>query len=270
MNEPQEQPNRQPDPAPEQPAVDTEPTVIFVSDSHFHLEPNADEAARLEQFLLLLDDARAADHLVLLGDIFDFWFDFQHFRLKGYESLLSALDGVRGAGTEIHFIGGNHDIWAADYFHQRYGCSRDGAAQTIQFGSRRVLLTHGDGLLKFDWAYNSFRAMVRTRVGIAVAKSLHPELLYHFSTWLSGHSRGATRDEASALDRLAQRWFERQTDPPWDLMIMGHIHHGYLLQRGPRQLAALAGWFDPLSYGLLRGGQFQLLDFSPEQRPDLG
>ena len=93
---------------------------------------------------------------------------------------------------------------------------------------------------------------------------------YAFSTWLSGHSRGATRDEASVLERLAERWFQRQTEPPWDLMIMGHIHHGYLLQRGPRQLAALAGWFDPLSYGLLRGGQFQLLEFRREQRPGLG
>ena len=79
----------------------------------------------------LLELARSADHLVLLGDIFDFWFDYPHFRLKGYDALLNALDLVRDAGTRIHFIGGNHDIWAAGYLHQRYGSSPTGDTEII-------------------------------------------------------------------------------------------------------------------------------------------
>jgi len=265
-------PDRQPESVKAQSATDKEPTVIFVSDSHFHLEPDAQERVRLGQFIELLDFACGVDQLVLLGDIFDFWFDYPHFRLSGYDSLLHALDRVKSAGTKIHFIGGNHDIWAANYFHQRYGCSLDGETEILQLGSRRVLLTHGDGLLKFDWAYNSFRAMVRTPLGIVLAKSLHPEVLYAFSEWISGQSRGATRDEASAFDPLARRWLEKQTrtpDLPWDLMIMGHIHHGFVLEQGPHQMAALAGWFSPLSYGLLQNGKFRLLDFAQDPRPTL-
>ncbi len=258
----------------------TEPTVVFVSDSHFHLEPDADESARLEKFLELLDLAGKADQLVLLGDIFDFWFDYPHFRLRGYECLLQGLDRVRNAGTKIHFIGGNHDIWAARYFHERYGCSPDGDAETLILGSRRVRLSHGDGLLKYDWAYNSFRTMVRTRLGIVLAKSLHPELLFALSTWLSGHSRGANRDEASQIEANAQRWFARQpaqdtgegaaADTDWDLMITGHVHHGIVIDQPNRQFVALAGWFDPLSYGVLQDGAFRLLDFQRDPRPDFG
>lgn len=269
MKETHKMPDRQPHAADAPRDGDNEPTVIFVSDSHFHLEPDAEESARLEQFLQLLDFARDADQLVLLGDIFDFWFDYAHFRLSGYDSLLHALDRVKAAGTRIHFIGGNHDIWAANYFHHRYGCSADGETETLQLGSRRVLLSHGDGLLKFDWAYNAFRAIVRTRLGIVLAKSLHPELLFAFSTWLSGQSRGATRDEASELERLAERWFQLQSAAPWDLLIMGHVHHGFVFEQDSRQMAALAGWFSPLSYGLLQGGKFQLLDFATDARPTL-
>ncbi len=264
MNETHKQPLRQ-----HEPVAESEPTVIFVSDTHFHLEPDAQEAERLQQFLRLLELAHRADQLVLLGDIFDFWFDYPNFRLKGYDELLHALDRVREAGTRIHFIGGNHDIWAAKYFHERYGCTLDGAPEILQLGSRRVLLDHGDGLLKFDWAYNSFRAVVRTRAGIVLAKTLHPEILFSLSTWLSGHSRGATRDEASAIEVNAKRWFDRQSAPDWDLALMGHVHHGFLFENGSRQMAALAGWFAPLSYGLLQNGHFQLRDFAQDPLPNL-
>ncbi|MFT5783102.1 MAG: UDP-2,3-diacylglucosamine hydrolase [Candidatus Krumholzibacteriia bacterium] len=269
MNKPHSTPIRQSGDATNAPSAANavEPTVIFVSDSHFHLKPDNAELDRLQQFYALLELSHQVDHLVLVGDIFDFWFDYPHFRLRGYDRLLSALDQVRDAGTQMHFIGGNHDIWAAEFFHRRYQCAAGGQSRTINFGSRRVHLTHGDGLLKFDWAYNSFRAIVRTRLGIALAKALHPEILFQFSSWLSGHSRGANRDEAKGIEKMSKRWFEKQTDPDWDLMIVGHVHHGVLLEKDSRKFVSLAGWFDPLSYGLLQNGDFQLLDFSRDPRP---
>lgn len=246
-----------------------QPTVIFVADSHFHLEPDPAEQERVARFLDLLELSRRADHLVLLGDIFDFWFDYPHFRLKGYETVLSALDAVRDAATRIHFIGGNHDVWAADYLHQRYGSSPGGDTEIVAFGDRRVKLCHGDGLLKFDWAYSSFRAVVRTRAGIVVAKALHPELLYALSTWLSGRSRAATRDEAPKIERLASRWLARQPRGDWDLMVTGHVHHPFVTEHAGRTFVSLAGWFDPLGYGVLRQGEIRLLDFARDPLPDL-
>jgi UDP-2,3-diacylglucosamine hydrolase len=246
-----------------------QPTVIIVADSHFHLDPDQAEQQRLARFLELLGLAAKADHLVLLGDIFDFWFDYPHFRLKGYDSILQGLDRVRDAGTRIHFIGGNHDIWAAGFMHQRYGCNPTGETEIVRFGDRRLLLTHGDGLLKFDWAYNSFRAVVRNRTGIVLAKSLHPEILFAFSIWLSGKSRSATRDEAAKIETRARKWLDRQEKADWDLMIMGHVHHDFRIEAGSLQMACLAGWLDTLGYGLLQRGEFRLLDFARDPLPDL-
>lgn len=246
-----------------------EPTVVFVADTHFHLEPDAAERERLDRFCDLLAWARGADRLVLLGDIFDFWFDYPHFRLRGYERLLQALDEVRAAGTAITFIGGNHDVWAAEYLHRRYGTSPDGAPEVLRLGRRRVLLIHGDGLLKFDWAYNGFRAVVRTKAAILLAKSLHPEILYALSTWLSGHSRSATRDEAPQIERRAREWLARQPAADWDLMVMGHVHHGFQFEAAGRQFAALPGWVEPLGFGLLQDGEFALHDFANTPLPTL-
>jgi UDP-2,3-diacylglucosamine hydrolase len=244
-----------------------QPTALFVADSHFHLEPNSQERLRLDRFLGLLSLAHQADHLFLLGDIFDFWFDYPHFRLKGYEELLQALDRVREAGTRLHFVGGNHDIWAADYMLQRYNCSPLPETETLQLGSLRVRISHGDGLLVRDWFYNSFRALVRNRAGIVLAKSLHPELLYRISTWLSHKSRTADRDERAEIEAKARAWLNRQTDADWDLMVMGHLHQPFECTAGGRRLALLGGWIDTLQYGWLEQGEFRLMDFEPNKYP---
>ena len=243
-----------------------QPTALFVADSHFHLVPDAKESRRVADFVRFLGVAEQVDHLVLLGDLFDFWFDYPHFRMRGYDEILIALDRVHDAGTRIHFVGGNHDIWAADYLHVRFGSSARGEARIIELGSQRVYLNHGDGLLSHDWAYDTFRILVRARAGMLLAKSLHPELLYRISIWLSGHSRAATRDEAEKIVTKSRKWLERQDGAPWDLMVMGHVHHAFEMTVGPRRMAALAGWIETRGYGLLRDGRFRLLDF--EANPD--
>jgi len=241
-------------------------TILFVSDTHFHLEPEPDEGERLAAFLEFLDMAGCADELVLLGDIFDFWFDYPHFRLKGYEELLRGLDTVRERGTRLHFIGGNHDIWAADYMHRRYGCAPGGHAMTLDVQGHRLRLVHGDGLLMRDWLYSGFRWMVRQPVGIALAKSLHPELLFAFSRWLSHTSRQASRDEGAEIERKGAAYLEEATGD-WDLMLIGHLHHAFRMSKGARTLAALGSWFDEASYGIMREGRFELLDFETDPRP---
>jgi len=244
-----------------------QPTAIFVADSHFHLSPNADEQQRIRQFCELMSVAQKADHLFLLGDIFDFWFDYPHFRLRGYDEILHAIDLVRDAGTKIHFVGGNHDIWASQFMHQRYGTNIEGDPFTITLGSLRIKACHGDGLLGFDWAYNTFRTIVRTRLGIVLAKSLHPEILYALSEWLSGQSRSSTRDEAIRIEEKAQDWINKCQESDWDIMIIGHVHHRFAAVNGDQTLTALAGWCDCLGYAVVQDGVFKMLDFKKDPRP---
>lgn len=241
--------------------VRKQPTALFIADSHFHLRPDGSERHRLRAFLEFLQMAHQAEHLFLLGDIFDFWFDYPNFRLKGYEEILQALDKVCQAGVQIHFVGGNHDIWAADYFHQRFGCDPSPQSRILSLGDLRIHICHGDGLFSYDWVYNTFRKIVRTRAGIVLAKSLHPEILFAFSTWLSGKSRSATREEASQIEDKARIWLTEQAAGPWDLMVIGHVHHSFDISIGSYRMAALPGWLDTLGYGVLKQGEFQLRRF---------
>ena len=103
--------------------------------------------------------------------------------------------------------------------------------------------------------------------GIVLAKSLHPEILFHISEWLSGTSRSANRDEAHEIEAKGQTWLEKNTSPDWDLALMGHVHHPFMVSVGDKSLAALAGWFDTLGYAVWQNGQFQLLDFDRNPFP---
>jgi UDP-2,3-diacylglucosamine hydrolase len=171
------------------------------------------------------------------------------------------------AGTRLHFVGGNHDIWAVPYLRERYGVATDGHAHTLVLGGLRVRLCHGDGILSHDWAYSTFRRIVRHRAGIWLGKSFHPELLFRLSTWLSGASRKATREEAAEIEAKARAWLQRQVDPAWDLLVIGHVHHPFRLEHAGSTMAALGGWLGREGYGVLRDGCFRLQDYAVEPPP---
>jgi len=228
--------------------------ALFVADSHLHVRRDAAEARRYEQLIDLLDGFAGIEHLVLLGDIFDFLFDYPHFSMKGYEELLSALDRVRMAGTRLHFVGGNHDIWAAGFFHARYGTEPGAGPLTLELDGRRIRCAHGDGLLGRDVLYRLFRSIVRHPAGILLGKSLHPELLFALSTWLSGTSRQSTRDEVAGIERKADRWLAAQREPAWDHLVIGHVHHAYVTTHAGRSLTCLGGWLGPLNFALWQDG----------------
>ena len=236
---------------------DAVPRALFVADSHFHVRRSAGEEQRLVDFVALLDHYAGIPDVVLMGDIFDFWFDYPHFVMKGYDRLLTGLDRVCAAGSRLHFVGGNHDIWAARYLHERYGTSAGGGPLTLNLDGQRVLCTHGDGLLSRDILYQTFRAVVRHPAGIWLGKALHPEFLFAFSTWLSGTSRNSDRDEIKGIETKAQRWLARHQDAPWDHMIMGHVHHAFTTLANGRRLSTLGGWLDSPCYAIWRADELE-------------
>jgi UDP-2,3-diacylglucosamine hydrolase len=240
-------------------------SALFVGDTHFHTQPDRAEQVRQARFLEFLAEAREVEHLVLLGDIFDFWFDYPHFLLRGYEPLLRGLDGVREAGAHLHFVGGNHDIWAARYLHERYGTEAEAGPLTLAFDTTLVRCVHGDGMLGKELMYREFRSLVRSPAAIRFAKTLHPEALFAFSSWLSGTSRAANRDEADGIEIKAAHYLEQavQENPAWELLVMGHVHHPFRIDRGPHTLLSLGGWLTPLNYGRFAGGVLEHAAYAP-------
>lgn len=96
--------------------------IYFLSDAHLGSRASADNRGREQRLCRFLDSIRhEASAIYLLGDIFDFWFEYHNVIPKGYTRFLGKLSELSDAGIEIHFFTGNHDMWAFDYLHEECG-----------------------------------------------------------------------------------------------------------------------------------------------------
>jgi len=154
----------------------------FVSDFHFGA-PNKEESNKREQLVLnwLNQIQKDANHLFLLGDIFDFWFEYNGKPPSFFTSFLEKISELRKKGIEIYFFAGNHDMWVKNYLNKHLGIHIFRKKQTFIINQKKFLLGHGDGLGKGEWGYKCLKyfltrnlicwlfGLIPQRIGIAMA-----------------------------------------------------------------------------------------------------
>jgi UDP-2,3-diacylglucosamine hydrolase len=174
-------------------------TVYFLSDAHLGGEPRPKEAARearLHRFL-----SHVAEHgsaLYIVGDLFDFWFEYPTAIPRRHFETLAALRDVRRAGVAIHYLTGNHDFWLGPFLSQELGLITHTGATTVETQGHRLWIHHGDGLVGGDLGYRVLKRVVRHPASIGLYGLLHPD-------W--GHPIGALLLESlPRLEEPGARW----------------------------------------------------------------
>lgn len=206
------------------PATST-PRVIVVADAHLGQVPAAVGAA----FHAFLDEVpRPGDHLVLMGDLFDFWFEYPSVIPRKHFATVAKLQEVRRRGIPITFVGGNHDRWGGTFFTQDLGIEFFAGEAELDLGGRRAFVAHGDGLTEQHWSGKVMHRFTRHRATVAVFKLLHPTIGFWIADLFSRHLADSTKDRA-VLDRAAaaqREWAAAflHKRPDVDLVIMAHTH----------------------------------------------
>ena len=202
--------------------------VYFVSDVHLGLDVN-DPAARERRFVAFLesipkDKTRA---LYMLGDIWDFWYEYRDLVPKGYVKVFAALMALMDAGVEVFFFQGNHDIWCYHYFEDM-GIRILQQPYLIEIGGKSFCLGHGDGLGPGDYGYKLMRWLFRNKLCQRLFSSLlHPTLAFKIGKGWSKGSRLARNEEyhfkgeEEPLYKFALK-YSRNTKV--DYFIFGHFH----------------------------------------------
>ena len=202
--------------------------VYFVSDVHLGLDVN-DPAARERRFVAFLesipkDKTRA---LYMLGDIWDFWYEYRDLVPKGYVKVFAALMALMDAGVEVFFFQGNHDIWCYHYFEDM-GIRILQQPYLIEIGGKSFCLGHGDGLGPGDFSYKLMRWLFRNKLCQRLFSSLlHPTLAFKIGKGWSKGSRLARNEEyhfkgeEEPLYKFALK-YSRNTKV--DYFIFGHFH----------------------------------------------
>ena len=218
--------------------------TYFVSDVHLGLRVG-DPAGRESAFVAFLQgiDPAQTEALYLLGDIWDFWYEYRDVVPKGYVKVLAALVSLREAGVQVYFFQGNHDIWTYRYFEE-LGLKRLAQPQVVQIGTERFCLGHGDALGPGMHGYKFVQRVFNNRFLQRCFSSLHPWLAFRLGNGWSRRSR--------LKKRVAYR-FKGESEPlyqfcaafpePVDYFIFGHYHAQEDLPGGEKaRLLLLGDW----------------------------
>src|ERR1041385_2736509 len=151
--------------------------IYFASDFHLGVPDHQSSLARERRLVKWLDQVKDDAHSIyLLGDIFDFWFEYKQAIPKGFVRLQGKLAELRDQGMPIYFFTGNHDMWMFDYFKTEMGIVIYREPQELKVNQLKLLIGHGDGLGDGDYVYKMLKAFFNSRICQWLFARLHPNL----------------------------------------------------------------------------------------------
>jgi UDP-2,3-diacylglucosamine hydrolase len=237
-----------------------DPVIHFASDTHFGAGSVPGQKRRVELFLRWLSALEDGSTLYLLGDIFDFWLDYPSYMPKEHMEILYGLKKAQERDIRLRFVGGNHDIWCGDFLRGSLDVDILPNGVVVEHQGQRLRLHHGDGLLAGDTYYKAFRGVVRNRVLVFLAKSLHPELLHRFAHALSHHSREKDRPDSQRIVAMIREYASSHSHADVDHFVVGHIHTPHQEKFGAWTFHCLGDWVTHSTAGELRDGRFSVYD----------
>lgn len=242
--------------------------TYFASD--FHLGASAKETSsvrerRIVRWLEMIKKDAAAIYLV--GDVFDFWFEYKTVVPKGYIRLLGKLAELRDIGIPIYFFTGNHDMWMFDYFEKELDIPTYRAPIVREINGKTFFIGHGDGLGPGDTGYKFLKKIFNHPFNKWLFARLHPNFGIGLADYWSNRSRDSQPEENYFLGEenewliaYANRKLETINA---DFFVFGHRHLpiDYTLKNGKSRYINMGDWLNHYSYAVFDGNDMQVQFF---------
>jgi len=238
--------------------------IYFASDFHLGSYPATQSIDRERRIIAWLEDIKAdAKELYLVGDIFDFWFEYTTVVPKGYVRFLGKLAELADLGVKITLFKGNHDMWMFGYLKDELHADIVSNEKIIELNGKRFYIHHGDGLGPGDKKYKFLKKIFRSSICQWLFARLHPNLGIGIATRWSKHSRIANNNEEKFLGE-EQEWLivyakEILENQHYDYFIFGHRHLPYELElKNKSKIINLGEWINYNTYAVWDGEKLSL------------
>ena len=242
--------------------------IYFASDAHLGLPTYEKSLEREKLFVKWLDEIKKdAQEIYLLGDIFDFWFEYKKVIPRGFTRFLGKISEITDSGIAVYFFTGNHDIWITDYLPKETGVVLHREPVTKIISGKKFFLAHGDGLGPGDKGYKKLKKIFTNPVLRWLFSRLHPNAAITI-----GHKWSNSRRELKGLvvenfkgvdkENLVIYAKEKLKHEHFDYMIFGHRHIPIDVQLNDNcQFINLGDWITNFTYAVFDGDKLELKKF---------
>lgn len=221
-------------------------SVYFISDAHLGAKGTGDEGVRHHRLIGFLRHLQGrADYLYIVGDFFDFWFEYRHAIPKINLKIVAQLVRLVEEGTTVRYLAGNHDVWLRDYLEGEIGLTIARGPLEVVHNGLRVYVAHGDDLVQQDRKHRFLRRLFTHPLNVFLYRWLHPDLGIPLARFFSHLSRqkGPYPYEAEnrefALEKLSGGF---------DCVILGHSHNPTLEVIDGKYYVNLGDWLQNFTY----------------------
>jgi UDP-2,3-diacylglucosamine hydrolase len=233
--------------------------IYFFSDVHLGAAEEELEKIKLEKLFSLFDLMQAdARKVYILGDLFDFWFEYKHAIPKEHLQVVFKLAAMIENGIEVHYISGNHDFWLGEFLADEVGIRvhRD-YCETIEDG-KKLFLIHGDGLSPADWKYRILKKILRNRVNIWLYQKIPCDIGIPLAKFVSSSSRLHTDGRISRFVNDYETYAEEKLKSGYDAVVIGHTHYPQRIEFNRGLYLNTGDMMKNFSYGRLDNGELTL------------
>lgn len=230
--------------------------AYFISDAHLGINLAGYESREDDLIGFLNTVVSEADHLFIVGDLFDFWIEYKTTIRSCYFKILNALANLRNSGTDITYITGNHDFAVKSFLVDTLGIKVVHDHYSIRYQNKLLHFFHGDGIIAKDSGYRILRKILRNPLNQKLYQMLHPDFAIWLAELFSGSSRKylADRLTESKIDEYKAAALQMLNNGD-DLVIFGHTHRAQLWQMPNGKSFLNPGeWIKKYTYGTLAEG----------------
>ncbi len=237
--------------------------IFFASDFHLGVPDQQSSREREDLIVRWLEQIREeAAEIYLLGDVFDFWFEYAAVIPKGFIRLQGKLAELSDSGIKITLFKGNHDMWMFDYFIQELGVQIISDELILERNGKKFYLHHGDGLGPGDAKYKILKKIFRSDLCQWLFARIHPNLGIRIARKWSMNSRIQNNKKEEFKD-ISEEWLvayskEVLLKEHYDFLIFGHRHLPLDIQLGNSRYINLGEWINFNSYAVFDGEDLKL------------
>lgn len=243
--------------------------IYFASDQHFGIPTLEKSREREVKFIQWLDEIKQdAKAIFLLGDLFDFWFEYKTVVPKGFVRVLGKLAEIRDSGIPIYFFVGNHDLWMKDYFKTELNIPTYRDPKEFIFNNKTFLIGHGDGLGPGDKGYKRMKKVFTNPLSRWLYKWLHPDIGMWLAQYLSTQNKLISGEEDVKFLGEDNEWLvqyakRKLESKHCDFFVFGHRHYPMDIQLNKNSKYINTGdWISHFTYAVFDGKDLELKTYA--------